>query len=207
MTNWIKKHKDEHYYKKAKSEKFKSRAAYKLLEINSHFKILKNAKVIIDLCCAPGSWIQVLERKLSKIDDFSIIAVDLVDIDIRKDFMKFVKGDITNDDLILKIKEELPRLADLLISDCSPKLIGAREIDHVRQIFLAECALKIAKECLRVGGVFITKVFQGDMLEQYKKEVLKNFHSCRVYKPRASSKKSREHYLLAFGLKPKNFRK
>ncbi|NVM03866.1 MAG: RlmE family RNA methyltransferase [Candidatus Helarchaeota archaeon] len=202
----IKKHRNDYYYKKAKADKYKSRAAYKLLEINKNFKILKNAKVIIDLCCAPGSWLQVLKRKLTEQENISIIAVDLVNIDVSEDYIKFIKGDITQDTIISELNNELPRPADLVISDCSPKLIGAKDTDHARQIYLAECSLNIAKNCLRIGGNFLTKVFQGDMLDQFKEKVMKIFHSCRIYKPKASPRKSREEYLLAFGLKAKKIK-
>ncbi|MFX1450275.1 MAG: SAM-dependent methyltransferase [Promethearchaeota archaeon] len=199
----FKKHRNDYYYKKAKIDKYKSRAAYKLLEMNKNFKILKNAKIIIDLCCAPGSWLQVLKQELPDEENLHIIGIDLVDLDIGDDSIKCIKGDITKDSIISQLNKELPRLADLVISDCSPKLIGAKYTDHARQIYLAQCSLNIAKHCLRVGGNFLTKVFQGDMLEEFKEEVLNCFHSCRLYKPKASPKKSREEYLLAFGLKGK----
>ena len=201
MPNRIKKHRNEYYYKKAKIDNFKSRAAYKLLELNKKFKILKNAKVIIDLCCAPGSWLQVIERELSSEEELLIIGVDLVDIEYKSDTINFITGDITNPNIIIQLKQYIPRLADLLISDCSPKLIGAKETDNARQIYLAECAFYIAINCLRVGGNFLTKIFQGELLNQFKEKISQNFHSCRIYKPRASPKKSREEYLLAFGLK------
>ncbi len=201
----IKKHRNDYYYKKAKVDKFKSRAAYKLLELNKNFKILKNAKVIIDLCCAPGSWLQVLKRELTDEKDLSIIAVDLVNIDVFEDYIKFIRGDITEEIIISKLNNELPRPADLVISDCSPKLIGAKDTDHARQIYLAECSFNIAKNCLRIGGNFLTKIFYGDMLDQFKKKIMKNFHSYRIFKPKASPRKSREAYLLAFGLKTKKF--
>lgn len=171
------------------------------MELNKNFKILKNAKVIIDLCCAPGSWIQVLKRKLSEEEGLSIIAVDLVDIDLHDDCIKFIRGDITKETIISQLQKELPRAADLVIADCSPKLIGAKDTDHARQIYLAQSSLNIANHCLRVGGNFLTKVFQGDMLDEFKEDILKFFHSYRIYKPKASPKKSREDYLLAFGLK------
>ncbi|MHA1299448.1 MAG: SAM-dependent methyltransferase [Candidatus Helarchaeota archaeon] len=206
MSNWLKKHRNDYYYKKAKADNYKSRAAYKLIEMNNKFKILKNVKIVIDLCCAPGSWLQVLERKLSKEEDLLILGVDFADIDIKTDSIIFIRGNIENDTLISEIKRKIPRLSDLLISDCAHKLIGVKDADHARQIHLAERSLIIAKECLRVGGNFITKVFQGDMLDQFKNKILKNFHSFRLYKPKSSPKKSREIYLLAFGLKPINAR-
>lgn len=203
MTKWIKNHKNEFYYKKAKTDNFRSRSAYKLIEMNNKFRILKNAKLIIDLGCAPGGWLQVIKRELSSEENFLIIAVDLVNINIQNNSIKFIKGDITKPEIIFQLKEELPRLADLVISDCSQKLIGAKDTDHARQIHLAECSLNIAKNCLRIGGNFLTKIFQGELVNQFKQEVLENFYSCRIYKPQASSKKSAEEYLLAFGLKPK----
>ena len=198
--DWIKKRKSDLFYKKAKSDDFLSRAAYKLLELKK-FGIFKNVKTVIDLCSHPGSWIEVLLREIPQLK--KIIAVDLKKIKVfEKDNVFFIKADLEEEDLQQKIKELLGSTrAELILSDCSQKLSGDKYLDHNKQLFLAEKSLEIALSFLKPNGNVVIKYFQGvnesDLLDKAR-EV---FFKTKSIKPKASLKNSPEMYLLGLGRK------
>lgn len=195
---WINQRKADPYYQKSKREGFSSRAAYKLEQMKK-FHVFKGVRVIIDLCSSPGSWIEFLLRET---DAEFILGIDLKAIpEIQSDKVRIMQGDVSEPDLIPQVQQVLPRLADLVLSDCSQKLSGSKATDHARQMFLAECSLKIALSCLRHGGVFVTKVFQGDLLNAFLDEIKESFFSIRRFKPSASLKSSAELYVIGFGKK------
>ncbi|MHA1315640.1 MAG: SAM-dependent methyltransferase [Candidatus Helarchaeota archaeon] len=195
---WIEKRITDPYYVRSKREGYSSRAAFKLEEMKK-FHIFRGARVIIDLCSSPGSWIEVLTRET---DAEFILGIDLKKIRVgESEHVHFLQGDVTDETLIPQILEKLPRLADLVLSDCSQKTSGAKATDHARQMFLAECSLEIALNCLRPGGIFVTKVFQGDLLHDFVSRLKDSFFSVKRFKPRASLKSSAEMYVLGFGKK------
>ncbi|MHC1591190.1 MAG: SAM-dependent methyltransferase [Candidatus Helarchaeales archaeon] len=198
---WIEKRKADPFYRKSKKDGFSSRAAYKLAQLKK-FHVFRGAKVVIDLCSSPGSWIEYLLKETEV--DF-ILGVDLNKIPrIESEKVHFIKGDITKPEIMIEIKNRIPRLADLVLSDCSQKHTGIHATDHARQLYLAECSFRIASVCLRPGGIFVTKIFQGDLLKGFIDTVRKDFFSTRLFKPEASLKSSPELYLLAFGKKATN---
>mgnify|MGYP000291762274 FL=1 len=193
--DWLKKRRRDFYYRKAKLEGLRSRAAYKLEQLDKKFKIFKGVKKVLDLCCAPGGWLQY---SLSRIgNDGLIIGVDLVEIAPLPN-VYFIRGDITREETLEKIVKVANGKIDLVLSDCSPNVSGIWELDHARQIYLAETSLKIARKVLRKGGKFVVKVFQGDLFNNYLDKVRAFFKMVKVTKPEASRKESAEMYIIAF---------
>ena len=197
---WIRERKRDYYYKKAKEEKYRSRAAYKLFEAVEKYHFIKHGDVVVDLGAAPGGWIQAA-RKIVGGKGF-ILGVDLKPIEpFPQSNVRTIIGDITEQETLDQILQMLPRKADAVISDASPNISGIWEIDHARQIDLAQHALKIALETLRFSGNFYVKVFQGDLLDDFIKKVKKYFEVVRIVKPKASRAKSSEIFILGMRLR------
>ena len=193
---WLTQGKNEFYYRKAKEETFRSRAAYKLLQVVKKYNFIKLDNIIVDLGAAPGSWLQIA-RKLVRDKGF-ILGVDLKPIDSFSFSNVFtIIGDIYDPEIITKIKTILPRQPDVVLSDVSPNISGIWELDHARQIGLARRSLKIANSILKQNGNFFTKVFQGAMLKEFITDVKKHFIFVKLIKPRASRTKSSELFVLA----------
>ena len=198
---WIQDRKRDYYYQKAKEEKYRSRASYKLSQANNKYHFIKYGDVVLDLGAAPGGWIQVAKKIIG--NKGFILGVDLRDIEsFPQDYIRTIIGDITEAETCQQISELLPRKADVIISDASPNISGIWEVDHARQIDLAQRALEIASEILRPSGNFFVKVFQGDMLDDFVQKVKKHFDVVKVIKPQASRAKSSEMFILAMGFKP-----
>jgi len=197
---WIKERKREYYYRKAKEEKFRSRAAYKLLQAVKKHQFIKPGDVVVDLGSAPGGWTQA-SRKIVGSKGF-VLGVDLKRIrSFDQPNVRVVAGDVTDPQTVEQIRELLPRPADVVISDVAPNVSGIWELDHARQIDLARWSLKIATSVLRPEGHFFVKVFQGDMLNDLVKEVKQNFAFVKLIKPKASRARSAELYILGMNLR------
>jgi 23S rRNA (uridine2552-2'-O)-methyltransferase len=200
---WIQDRKKEFYYKKAKAENYRSRATYKLSQAAEKYGFIERHAVIVDLGAAPGGWIQAA-RKIAG-NRCYVLGVDLKPIDpFPQEYVRTIVGDMTDPELPQQILSFLPRKADVVISDASQNISGVWEVDHARQIDLAEQALNIATKVLRPQGNFFTKVFEGDLLDDYIKKVSQYFETVKVVKPPASRAKSSEMYVLAKGLKTPN---
>lgn len=192
--------KRDYYYKKAKEEKYRSRSTYKLFQAIEKYRFIKEGDVVIDLGAAPGGWIQAA-RKTVGIKGF-VLGVDIRPVEpFAEHNVRTIIGDISEQETLQQIVEFLPRKADALISDVSPNISGVWEVDHARQIDLAQHALNIAFETLRPAGNFFVKVFQGDLLDDFTAKVKKSFQTANVIKPKASRGKSAEMFILAMGLK------
>lgn len=197
---WIQDKKRDYYYKKAKEEKYRSRSTYKLFQAIEKYRFIKEGDVVIDLGAAPGGWIQAA-RKTVGIKGF-VLGVDIRPVEpFAEHNVRTIIGDISEQETLQQIVEFLPRKADALISDVSPNISGVWEVDHARQIDLAQQALNIAFETLRPAGNFFVKVFQGDLLDDFTIKVKKSFQTANVIKPKASRGKSAEMFILAMGLK------
>jgi len=197
---WIQDRKRDYYYKKAKEEKYRSRSTYKLFQAIEKYRFIKEGDVVIDLGAAPGGWIQAA-RKTVGIKGF-VLGVDIRPVEpFAEHNVRTIIGDISEQETLQQIVEFLPRKADALISDVSPNISGVWEVDHARQIDLAQQALNIAFETLRPAGNFFVKVFQGDLLDDFTVKVKKSFQTANVIKPKASRGKSAEMFILAMGLK------
>jgi len=197
---WIQERKRDYYYKKAKEEKYRSRAAYKLFQAVEKYHFIKEGDVVIDLGAAPGGWTQAA-RKIVGSEGF-VLGVDLKPVEpFPEKNVRTIVGDITEPDITKQILEMLPRKADAVISDVSPNISGIWELDHARQIDLAQKALEIALETLKLGGSFFVKVFQGDMLNDFISIVKRHFEDVKVIKPKASRARSSEIFILGMRLK------
>jgi 23S rRNA (uridine2552-2'-O)-methyltransferase len=197
---WINERKKEYFYRKAKKENFRSRASYKLLQAVKKYNFMKPGWVVVDLGAAPGGWTQAAGRIVEDLG--FVLAVDIKPI---KSFdspnIRTIIGDITDQTIINKINEFLPRAADVVISDISPNVSGIWELDHARQIDLATHSLQIAIATLRAKGNFFVKCFQGNLMNTFVNEVKKNFSYVKLVKPQASRMKSAELYVIGMGLK------
>jgi len=192
--------KRDYYYRKAKEEKYRSRAAYKLFQAVEKYHFIKEGDVVVDLGAAPGGWTQAA-RKIVGAEGF-VLGVDLKPMEpFPEKNVRTIVGDITGPDAVKQILGMLPRKADAVISDVSPNISGIWELDHARQIDLAERALEIALETLKPGGNFFVKVFQGDMLNDFIGMVKRHFEDVKIIKPKASRAKSSEIFILGMRLK------
>jgi 23S rRNA (uridine2552-2'-O)-methyltransferase len=197
---WLKQRKKDYYYKKAKAEKYRSRAAYKLFQAIEQNHFMRHGDVVIDLGAAPGGWLQAA-RKIVGSKGF-VLGVDLKSIEsFPHNNMQTIAGDLTEPETLKQILTILPRKANVLISDASPNISGIWEVDHARQIDLAERSLEIALKTLRSSGSFFVKVFEGDLLKDFIAEVKEHFEVVKIIKPAASRAKSSELYILGMRLK------
>ncbi|ABE52113.1 23S rRNA (uridine(2552)-2'-O)-methyltransferase [Methanococcoides burtonii] len=180
------------YYWRAKDEGYRSRAAYKLFQINEKHEVIKEDDTIVDLGAAPGGWLEVAK----KISGGKIVGVDLRRIK-EIEGVETIKGDITSDETIKKIIELVGEGgADVVICDAAPNLSGNWSLDHARSIDLTTSALECAKKILKPKGHFIVKVFQGDMFKEYMDKVRESFTYTRAFSPKASRPESAEIYVI-----------
>jgi 23S rRNA (uridine2552-2'-O)-methyltransferase len=197
---WIKERKNEYYYKKAKEENYRSRATYKLSQTITKYKFIKYGDVVVDLGAAPGGWIQAA-RKVAGKKGF-VLGIDLKPIDpFVQTYIRTIVCDMTDPETIQQILSFIPRKADVVLSDMAPNISGVWEVDHARQIDLANKALETAKKILRPHGNFFVKTFEGDLLKGYISTLQQHFEEVKFVKPPASRSKSSEMYLLALDFK------
>lgn len=182
----------DYFYHKAKNEGYRSRAAYKLRQINEKHQVIKPGASVVDLGAAPGGWLQMAKE----LSGGRVIGIDLQKI-VPIEGVDTIKGDITSKRTMQKIEEIIGQHgADAVICDAAPNLTGNWSLDHGRSIDLSHSALDIAKNLLMPGGDFVVKVFQGDMFKQFLDEVKENFVYVRSFTPKASRKQSAEIYVI-----------
>lgn len=197
---WLHERKRDYYYRKAKEEKYRSRAAYKLLQSVGKYHFIGRGDVVVDLGAAPGGWIQSARKTVGP--EGFVLGVDLKAIaPFQERNIRTMIGDVTEAETVQQILEVLPRKADVVVSDVSPNISGIWEVDHARQIECAHKALEIALEILKPRGNFFVKVFQGDMLDDFIKKVKQHFEDVKIIKPKASRAKSSEVFVLGMRLK------
>ncbi|AHG39493.1 23S rRNA (uridine(2552)-2'-O)-methyltransferase RlmE [Pseudomonas syringae pv. actinidiae] len=197
--NWLKEHFDDKYVKMAQKDGYRSRASYKLLEIQEKDKIIRPGMTVIDLGAAPGGWSQVTSRLIG--GQGRLIASDILEMDSIPD-VTFIQGDFTEDAILEQILEAVGNTqVDLVISDMAPNMSGLSAVDMPRAMFLCELALDLAGRVLRPGGDFLIKVFQGEGFDVYHKDIRKLFDKVQMRKPSSSRDRSREQYLLARGFR------
>ena len=175
----------------AKKKGYVSRAAFKLIQINERFYIIKRGYVVLDLGASPGGWSQVASKLVG--DHGRVIAVDLNPLRIRG--VEFVRGDIFSDDVVNRIRA-LVNEVDVIISDMAPKISGVSSWDHARSMELAGRAEEMARIFLKEGGHMVVKVFQGDMMRGFVRKLNKEFDLVKVHKPKASKPNSSETYII-----------
>ncbi|MGL6298017.1 MAG: RlmE family RNA methyltransferase [Methanobacteriaceae archaeon] len=201
-SHWQMERKKDHYYKKAKENEYRSRASYKLLQLDKKYKIMKEGQKIVDLGAAPGGWSQVALEKVG--ESGKVVAIDLNKIKpFTEENLYKIKGDFTSADVQEEIIEQLDGRADIVMSDASPKLTGIKDIDKLRSADLAQGVLDINKKILKNNGNMIIKVFQGSEYKELLDKIKKEFRLVKTTKPSSSRKKSTEMYVI--GLKYKKF--
>jgi 23S rRNA (uridine2552-2'-O)-methyltransferase len=193
------------YYKKAKQEGYRSRAAYKLIELQERFHIFRPGDYVVDLGAAPGGWLQVAAKFVGP--SGKVIGIDLQAIaPLSHKSVILLQGDVTTREAEERIKEHFSRAADCVISDLSPKLSGIRDADEARSLELNRVALEVAKRLLRPGGSFLIKSFVNQELRAFSAEIERSFRSLERTRPDASRKSSSEIYLFAKNYQPQSNR-
>lgn len=191
----------DRFFKKAKEEGFRSRAAYKLQEIQKAFKILKPGLLVLDVGCAPGSWLQVISKEVGQ--HGKVIGVDLEPIaHFSQKNIIFIEGDIREEITVQRILHALGRKVDVVVSDMAPHLSGIKFQDHYNSYELALQALQLCRLVLKEGGGhFVTKIFPGEELETFKQKLKESFTQIKEFIPEATRKTSTELYIVTKGLK------
>ena len=196
---WLKEHFDDKYVQQAQAEGYRSRAAYKLLEIQEKDQLFKPGMTVVDLGAAPGGWTQVAARLVG--DHGFVLASDILPMDPVPG-VSFVEGDFREDDVYQAIIEALDgRPVDLVISDMAPNMSGMKSVDQPRAMYLVELALDMVDQVLAPGGNFLVKVFQGEGFQEYRQALQERFTTLLTRKPEASRARSKELYLLALDYK------
>jgi 23S rRNA (uridine2552-2'-O)-methyltransferase len=196
---WMREHINDPYVQKAKAEGYRSRAAYKLLELDKKDRLLAPGRLVVDLGAAPGSWSQVVVAKLGARG--RVVAVDILPMEPLPG-VHFIQGDFREQEVLDALLLALGRSkADLVISDLAPNISGIAVSDQARAMHLAELALEFARQCLKPGGSLVVKVFQGAGFTEFLGAMRKAFATVGSRKPEASRGRSSEMYLLGKGLK------
>lgn len=196
-TRWLERQLNDPYVKRARAEGYRSRAAYKLIELDERFKLLRNLHRVIDLGIAPGGWTQVVRKVTPKA---AIVGIDLLPVD-PIDGVTILQMDFLADTAPDRLREELGGDADLVLSDMAANTVGHPQTDHLRTMALVEAAVMFACEVLRPGGNFVAKVLAGGADNDLVAELKRNFTAVKHAKPPASRKDSSEWYVIATGFK------
>lgn len=191
---WLQTRKSDYYYKKAKQMDYRSRAAFKLLQMDSRFHILNKGDKVVDLGAAPGGWLQVAKEAVGP--QGKVVGVDLQSIPPIEG-VETIRGDLTKEGTVKSLISTLDGQADVVLSDMSPNISGSYHMDHARSVALVETALGIAKRVLRPGGTLVVKVFQGDLLRSLRDELERHFTEVKLHSPKASRASSSELYIVA----------
>jgi len=191
---WMKEHVNDHWVQEAQRLGYRSRAAFKLIELAEKDKLLRPGMTVVDLGAAPGSWCQVLRQRLGT--SARIVAVDLLPMDPVAG-VRFIRGDFGDDAVLDAVEAELGgRKAELVLSDLSPNISGIEAADQARGVHLAELALDFAQRSLQPGGDLVVKAFQGAGFSEFQRLMQRHFDKVYVRKPKASRDRSREVFLV-----------
>ena len=196
-TRWLERQLNDPYVKRAKAEGYRSRAAYKLLELDEKYGLLKGVKAVVDLGIAPGGWSQVVRRRSPQA---AIAGIDLLPTD-PIDGVAILQMDFMDEAAPERLREALGSEADLVLSDMAANTVGHQQTDHLRTMALVEAGLQFATEVLRPGGAYVAKVLAGGADNQLVAEMKRHFATVKHAKPPASRKDSSEWYVIAQGFK------
>ena len=198
-ANWLREHFNDPFVKQAQKDGYRSRASYKLLEIQEKDRLIRPGMSVIDLGAAPGGWSQVTSRLIG--GKGRLIASDILEMDSIPD-VTFIHGDFTEDSVLQSILAAVgDSHVDLVISDMAPNMSGTPEVDMPKAMFLCELALDLSTRVLRPGGDFVIKIFQGEGFDVFLKDVRRKFDKVQMRKPSSSRDRSREQYMVAKGFK------
>jgi 23S rRNA (uridine2552-2'-O)-methyltransferase len=180
----------------AKRAGYRSRAAFKLKQLDGRYKLLRRGDVVVDLGAAPGGWLQVARERVGS--EGFVLGVDLQPIEkMPYENVGALVADITDPNTWARIKNKLPKPANVVISDASPKISGIWDVDHAKSVELARATLNLSGKILRPGGRMLIKVFQGELFDDFVVNVQRKFSFVKISKPKASRKRSAEAYVIA----------
>lgn len=197
---WLTERRTDPYHRRAKELGYRSRAAFKLKQLNARFGFLDGARYVLDIGAAPGGWLQVSSEAVG--EDGLVVGVDVEKVKpLDLENVKTIVGDVMEEETLERVKKMFAGKIDVILSDLSPRVSGAWEVDHYRQIELSRMAMRISENLLKPDGWFVLKVFQGSEYEGFLNELREAYSYVKVVKPRASRKESAEIYVVARGLK------
>jgi len=199
-TRWLERQLNDPYVKRAKAEGYRSRAAYKLIELDEKFGLLKGVKGVVDLGIAPGGWSQVVRKKApaARVAGIDFLPTDPID------GVAILQMDFMDEDAPAKLREALAGDADLVLSDMAANTVGHPQTDHLRTMGLVEAGMEFAVEVLKPGGAYVAKVLAGGADNNLVAELKRHFTTVKHAKPPASRKDSSEWYVIAQGFKGRN---
>ena len=193
--SWMKEHFDDEFVARAQQEGYRSRASYKLLEINEKDKLLKKGMTVVDLGAAPGGWSQIVADIVG--EEGMVVALDILPMDPLPG-VAVLQGDFQEEEAFNRLLDTLGgRPVDLVMSDMAPNMSGMRSIDQPKAMYLCELTLDLARSVLKPGGNMLLKLFQGEGSDEFVKECRNSFRKVIIRKPAASRARSREVYVLA----------
>ena len=195
--NWINKQKRDIYVRQSKLEGYRSRAVYKLQEIQKKFKVINNGMSIVDLGAAPGSWSEFISRKFKNI---KLVAIDLKELD-KIEHVTHIKGDFTDEITQKKIEENFDEKIDLVVSDMAVNTTGNKNVDSLVTGELSIEAMNFSLKILKKNGIFVSKIFMGSSFNEIVDSAKKNFKEFHVYKPPSSRKESKENFIICKNLR------
>lgn len=195
----MKEHFDDPYVKKSQKDGYRSRAVYKLEELDQKYKLLGKGVTVVDLGAAPGGWSQYAAYKMG--NQGKIFALDILEMDPLPD-VDFIQGDFREEAVLQQLLDKIgERKADLVLSDMAPNMSGVDAVDQPRGMYLCELALELAQTVLTKGGNYVVKVFQGEGFDEYIRQCRQMFDKVLIRKPDASRGRSREVYVVGLGYK------
>ena len=195
--NWINKQKRDIYVRQSKLEGYRSRAVYKLQEIQTKFKVINNGMSIVDLGAAPGSWSEFISRKFKNI---KLVAIDLKELD-KIENVTHIKGDFTDEITQKKIEKNFDEKIDLVVSDMAVNTTGNKNVDSLVTGELSIEAMNFSLKILKKNGIFVSKIFMGSSFNEIVDSAKKNFEEFHVYKPPSSRKESKENFIICKNLR------
>lgn len=196
---WLREHFSDQYVKASQKDGYRSRASYKLIELDNKDKLFRPGMTVVDLGAAPGGWSQVAVQHIG--DKGRVIASDILPMDSIAG-VTFIQGDFTEESVLEELLGAMDgERADLVISDMAPNMSGVAAVDQPKSMYLVELALDMAKQVLKPGGTFVCKVFHGEGFDDFFKDCKASFSKAVTRKPDASRARSREVYLVAKGYK------
>ena len=193
---WLDERRRDPYYRKAKQMDYRSRASFKLMQLDDKFRLLRPGAIVADLGAAPGGWLQVAKERVGARG--KIVGVDLQGIEPIEGVIT-VRGDMRKDETVAEMLEALGGKADVVLSDMSPSISGNYSMDQARSVDLCEHALEFAEKALKPHGSLVMKIFEGDMMQDFLKLVKSKFKEVRLGAPDASRSSSSEIYIVAKG--------
>ena len=196
-TRWLERQLNDPYVRRARAEGYRSRAAYKLMELDDRFGLVKGVERVVDLGAAPGGWVQVVLKRAPKA---TIAAIDLLEMEPLPN-TRILKMDFLSEGAPDALREALGGSADLVLSDMAANTVGHKQTDHLRTMVLVEAGLEFAVQVLAPGGAFVAKVLAGGADTQLVTELKRHFKTVKHAKPPASRKESSEWYVIAQGFK------